>query len=155
MCCGKCCCANCQEQFLLQGKVVIDGYSRDVIQPQARRTDPDHTSETPADCLAHGTDHCEAGHPSLVLNEKDMVDHGERARKLTCCTRALQAAQQGRGLSAGLIFHPVFCGALSTSVPVSIVCSTIRTKRDLVQIHLTVSYSEIWVTIVWHQLNLN
>jgi hypothetical protein len=59
----------------------------------------------------------------------------------------------GDCLSAGLIFHPVFCEALS--VPVSIACSSIRTKRDVVQIHLTVSYSEIWVTIVWHQLNLS
>jgi hypothetical protein len=71
-----------------------------------------------------------AGHPSIDLNEKDMVDHGERASKASKLTGALQAAQQGRRLSdSWLDISSFFFGALSVSVFVA--CSTIRTESHM------------------------
>jgi hypothetical protein len=77
----------------LQGFVKIDGYSVAVHQPGARRPPPDLEGDIPDDCLAPGTDACKIGDPSLVLNEKDMVDHGERAGKII---RALTASAKGK-----------------------------------------------------------
>ena len=70
----------------------IDGYSMPVQQPNARRQHVDHEGDPPCDCLELGTDFCLIGHPSLVLSNKDLVDLGARAAKLT---RALKAAQAG------------------------------------------------------------
>jgi hypothetical protein len=72
--------------------VKVDGYSVDVPQPNARRVPDDHEGDVPPDCQPTGISECRAGHPSLLCNEKDMVDHGERAIKLF---RALQAAKEG------------------------------------------------------------
>jgi hypothetical protein len=70
----------------------VDGYSVDVPQPNARRVLDDHDGDYPDDCLPHGVDKCMTGHPSLVVNEKEMVDHGERARKLLQALLAAQAS---------------------------------------------------------------
>jgi hypothetical protein len=74
----------------MKGKILVDGYSVDVPQPEARKAPVDHIGAVTDDCLPHGTDVCKAGHPSLILNDKDMVDRGERAGKLV---QALQRAQ--------------------------------------------------------------
>jgi hypothetical protein len=61
----------------------------------------------------------------------------ELVSSLELCGRLYKV---GDCLIAGLLFHPTSFGALS--VPVSIACSTIRTKSDLVQNHLTGSCLE-------------
>jgi hypothetical protein len=81
-----------QHHVLMKGKVLVDGYSVDVPQPEARRAPADHLGEEPDDCLPHGTDVCKAGHPSLILNEKDMVDRGERAGKLVQAVKKAQSS---------------------------------------------------------------
>ncbi len=75
--------------------MTIDGYSVDVPQPEARRVPMDHCGAVPDDCLPCATDVCKAGHPCLILNEKEMVDRGERAGKLV---QALQKAQDSMSL---------------------------------------------------------
>jgi hypothetical protein len=74
----------------MQGTVLIDGYSVDMPQPEARRAPADQQDPVPDDCLPHGTDVCQAGHPCLILNEKEMVDRGERAGRLVAALRKAQ-----------------------------------------------------------------
>ena len=75
----------------MQGEVIIDGYGVPLPQPNARRLPPDHEEDhVPQDCLEYGTDECVIGHPCLILNDKDLVDLGERAGRLSKALRAVQ-----------------------------------------------------------------
>jgi hypothetical protein len=73
----------------MQGEVLVDGYSVEVSQPNARRVSADHEGDVPEDCLPHGTDTCKAGHPSLLLNEKDFVGR-EQSSSLGLCKQHSQ-----------------------------------------------------------------
>jgi hypothetical protein len=74
--------------FML-GEVLADGYSVNVLQPNARRVAADHEGDVPNDCLPHGIEKMRCWTPEPDIEREDLVDHGERASKLL---RALQAA---------------------------------------------------------------
>lgn len=57
----------------------MDGYSVELSQTSSRRVHPDHVGNVPETCLPNGVNECHLGRTSLILTDKDMADHEERA----------------------------------------------------------------------------